>query len=287
MKKILFILFSLFLLIYCTGKKVTEDPLKTIFDFPKKLSEVSGMVVMDSLIWVIEDSGNEAEVYGLDSTGKITTTISLTGITNKDWEDLTKDASNNLYIGDFGNNGNIRKDLCIYKLNAGDLSSTEVQPSEIIRFYYPDQTDFPPKKSALFYDCEAFFELNGFFYLFTKNRSKGFDGTTYVYKVPNKQGTHAAQLMGTYQTCDTFNSCAITSAAVSSDGKKVVLLSHSKLWLFEEFIGDDFLRGKIKQVELHHVSQKESVSFKNHQTLLIADERANKIGGQVYEFILP
>lgn len=276
----------LFILISCTEKSVTQSTLDAVFELPKKLSEVSGLVVVDSLIWVLEDSGNETEVYGISKKGKIKTTLTLMNCTNQDWEDLTKDANNNLYIGDFGNNANERKDLCIYKLQTSDLQVTQVSPSEVIRFYYPEQKDFPPKKSALFYDCEAFFEFNGHFYLFTKNRSKGFDGSAFVYKVPNKSGRHAAQLMGSYKTCETFGSCAITGAAISPNGKRVVLLSHSKLWLFEDFTADDFLNGKIRQLDLSHNSQKESVSFKDDETLYIADERTKKIGGNVYEYSL-
>jgi hypothetical protein len=37
---------------------------------------------------------------------------------NIDWED-TKDKNGNLYVGDFGNNDNERKDLCIYKIDKG------------------------------------------------------------------------------------------------------------------------------------------------------------------------
>ena len=280
------LLFIGILSISCTKNSASQDTLNTVLEFPKKLSEVSGMVVIDRLIWVIEDSGNDTKVFGLSSDGEIKATLTLQNTTNQDWEDLTKDSQNNLYIGDFSNNANNRKDLCIYKIQAADLNSSEVNSKEIIRFYYPEQTDFPPKKNELFYDCEAFFEFNGSFYLITKNRSKGFDGTTYVYKVPNKAGTHAAQLLGKFKTCETFNSCAITGATISPDGKKVVLLSHSKLWLFEDFEADAFLNGKVTMLELNHSSQKESVCFKDATTLLIADERTKKIGGKVYEYSL-
>jgi hypothetical protein len=40
--------------------------------------------------------------------------------------------------------------------------------------------------------------MNGNFYLFTKNRSKGFDGTFLVFQVPNKEGDFEAKLIGSY-----------------------------------------------------------------------------------------
>jgi sugar lactone lactonase YvrE len=43
--------------------------------------------------------------------------------TNIDWEDITKDKDGNLYVGDFGNNDNERKDLCIYKIDKKSLTT--------------------------------------------------------------------------------------------------------------------------------------------------------------------
>lgn len=112
--------------------------------------------------------------------------------------------------------------------------------------------------------------------MFTKNRSKGFDGTTLIYKIPNKEGTHKAQLLGKYKTGADYNDSAITGAAISPDSSKFVLLSHSKVWLFEYFKDDDILNGKISILELNHYSQKEAVCFKDNNTLLIVDEKDKK-----------
>ncbi|MGV3697996.1 hypothetical protein [Flavobacterium sp.] len=265
----------------------STDKLVPLFKLPKQVKECSGIItdVDRDLIWAIADSGNENTVFGLNEDGNVAKTLTLNNARNIDWEDITSDQAGNLYIGDFGNNDNKRKDLSIYKINP-DAQATELQTLFRISFYYPEQTEFPPNKKSLFYDCEAFFELNGSFYLFTKNRSKGFDGTTLIYKVPNTEGNHAAQLLGRYKTGDDYNNSAITGAAISPDRSKFVLLSHSRIWLFEGFKGDDFLNGKITQLELNHYSQKEAVCFKDNQTLLIADEKDKKTGGNLYEVSL-
>lgn len=263
----------------CQNDKSKTVAITTKFALPEKLSEVSGIVATDSLIWVIEDSGNKTELYGLNDEGKIEQTIQVDKISNIDWEDLTNDNKNNLYVGDFGNNDNDRKDLVIYKISTLNSENT----IEKINFYYPEQTDFPAKKKEKLYDCEAFFLYQNNFYLFTKNRSKGFDGTTLVYKIPALAGNHPAQLIGKFKTCSNFNSCAITGATVSPNEQKVVLLSHDRLWLFEEYEGDAFLDGKITELALDHHSQKEAVDFKDEDILFIADEKTKKIGGNVYE----
>lgn len=283
MKSFIFLL--LFSMLFSCSGTSQEIPTNT-----KKLSlkEASAVAVskVSDLIWVAEDSGNKNRIYGLTPDGKITHTVTLENAKNVDWEDLTADEEGNLYVGDFGNNDNIRKDLCIYKVNAGDLKNeTAVSPSKI-EFYYPEQKQFPPKKSELFYDAESFFIYKGNFYIFTKNRSKGFDGTVMLYKVPNQSGNHKAQLLGKFKACDNYHKCAITSADISPDGKKIALLSSSKVWILSDFKADDFLNGKTEMFELNDVTQKEGICFKDDQTLLIVDEKSKKTGGNLYEIKL-
>lgn len=259
--------------------------IKEEYALPKHLKEVSGIVFTNSsqLSWVLEDSGNANKIYGLNNKGILEKSITIAQTQNIDWEDITKDSKDNLYIGDFGNNANERKDLAIYKIDKDSLNNESVIPSYKISFVYPEQTQFPPKKTKLLYDVEAFIEYKNNFYLFTKNRSKGFDGTILLYKVPNKAGFYQAQLLGQFKAEGDYQNAAITSASISPDGKKVVLLSHSQLWIFQNFTSDNFFLGKVNRVSLNHFSQKEAICFKDNKTLLMADEKTKKIGGKVYQ----
>ncbi len=281
MKKIILI-FSVILFISCDQK---TDKLNLLFELPKDLKEASGICydATNNLIWTLEDSGNENEIYALNNQGKILKTIKLEDVKNNDWEDITQDKLGNLYVGDFGNNDNERKNLAIYKVNATDLIKEKVEKTTKISFNYPEQTDFPPSKKKLFFDVEGFIEMNNNFYLFTKNRTKNGDGTVYVYKIPNQGGDHEAKKIGAFKTCGDFETCAITSAAISPNGKQIALLTHSRIWFFDGFNDDNFITGKTSVFELNHNSQKESICYKNDLTLLIADEKSKKTGGNVYE----
>ena len=90
--------------------------------------------------------------------------------------------------------------------------------------------------------------------------------------------------MGEFKTCDNYNHCAITAASISPDETKVAVLTHDKVFLFENFKGDDFLNGLKTTLELNHFSQKEAISFINNDKIFIADEKAKNTGGNVYEF---
>jgi hypothetical protein len=267
----------LILLAACAGSK--ENKLKEIATLT--LKEVSGLEYINGNLYALEDSGNKNRFYRLNPDGTIAQNYNA-GFKNVDWEDLATDAQGNICIGDFGNNESDRKDLAIYKMAAGKPDSLLYK----ISYTYEDQTEFPPKKSGWLFDVEAFFEYKGSFYLFTKNRSKGFDGTVTVYKVHDAPGSHTARKMGTINTCDNYKRCAIAGADISPDGKKAVLVSGENIWLLTDFGNGDFVNAKIKQLNLGHLSQKESICFKDSDTLLIADEKDDGVGGKLYEVTL-
>ncbi len=280
MKKIL-IAIVVITLFSCNSQNKTSN-ITQVAELPKELKEISGIAYSNNLIYSIEDSGNENQVTVLDTSGTITNKIVVNNTQNIDWEDLTFDTKGNLYIGDFGNNDNTRKDLAIYKIDQSNLKQKTTDIAYKISFDYPEQTEFPPKKKNLLFDVEAFFEYNNNFYLFTKNRSNHFDGTSYIYKIPNRAGHHHAQLIKKITTCTDYHHCAITSAGISPDGSKFVLLTHSKIWLFENYSPDTITNAKMTELDLDHFSQKEAICFKNNDALLIADERVKKEGGKLY-----
>src|SRR6187402_2169888 len=143
-----------FILIACQN---SSDTLTKLYSLPKKLKEVSGIIYdeKNNLFWTLEDSGNANKIYGLNvKNGTIEKKITIKNTSNTDWEDITKDKEGNLYIGDFGNNDNVRQDLCIYKIDKKSLNKENAIPVYKISFSYPEQKMFPPKKKALFFDAE-------------------------------------------------------------------------------------------------------------------------------------
>lgn len=284
--KTLKIFLASILFISCVNS--STEVIEEVFSMPKQIKESSAVEVTEKsdLIWTLEDSGNEPLLFALNLKGEIVNTVEITDEKNNDWEDLTSDKDGNLYIGDFGNNDNDRKDLAIYKISASDLSKTATLVAEKITFFYPQQTLFPPKKSERFYDVESFFLFEDNFYLFTKNRSSKFDGTTLLYQVPNQLGNHAAKLISSFKTCDNFNHCAVTSADISPDGKKIALLSADKVWIFTDFTSTNFLSGKVEQIDLNSFTQKEGICFVGNDELYITDEKDKKTGGKLYRLLL-
>ncbi len=282
--------FSIILLyIFIIGCTPNYGQLKHLSRLPKVLKENSGIetIQKDSTVWVINDSGNKAHLYQVGFDGKMRRELRVKQAGNKDWEELTKDQDNNLYIGDFGNNDNTRKDLTIYKVPNPETIKGEDIKAEKITFEYPEQKKFPPKKKERYYDAEAFFYYRGSLYIFTKNRSKPFDGISFLYKIPARKGHHKAERIGQYAFCTDEDSCRITAAAISPDEKTVALLGHDRVWLFSGFRDDRFFGADTTEIlSLGHHSQKEGLCFTDNNTLLLSDEGKGSSGRNLYELRL-
>lgn len=276
---------ALSLLTACSSKS-QETRIQEVFTLNADHKEISGMVFHHNTqkLWMLQDKGNASELYVYSPEGTFEKTLHINNQKNTDWEDLSQDAEGNLYIGDFGNNDNNRKNLQILKLNATSLQQTTADISQTTTFYYEDQKDFPPKKNQLMYDCEAFIATNTAFYLFTKNRSKGFDGSFYVYKIPNQNGHFKAEKIAVLKSCDRYKNCAITGAAINQKNNQLALVSHNYVYLLPFQNDDSFKQEHLVIQELGHTSQKESITFKNNNELLIADEKDKTSGGKVYLF---
>jgi uncharacterized protein YjiK len=222
------------------------------------------------LIWTIEDSGNDSDLLGLDSSGKIVKKVAITNASNIDWEDLTSDKDGNIYIGDFGNNNEKRKHFRILKINHNDLDRKTAE-AEIIDFTVP--------KKKYSKDFEAFFLYNNSFYIFSKETKKFI-----TLQVPNSPGKHKAVLRSDFNLDGKNNK--ITAADISDDGKSIVLLNHDKVWKITDFKNDDFFSGNIEALPFDHNSQKEGVCFKDSTSIYIIDERNGDEGGNIYTFKL-
>ena len=278
----------IFLLVVAQGcaQKTPFGILQPQGKFSSKLKEVSGMETTPSgNLWVIEDSGNQDKIYEVDQKAKTIKSKKIAHAKNVDWEDLTTDTEGNLYIGDFGNNNNSRKDLTIYKITKGQLGKKEPKAQKI-EFQYPQQNSFPPEKDSLYFDTEGFFHSQGYLYIFTKNRTRPYSGKTLVYRVPDQEGSYKAELLDSLFLCGDQDRCSVTSADISPDGNTIALLSYGQVFLITGFHLPAFSKAHIETIDLYCSTQIESICFLDNKTLLVADEE-NRFGGrQLYRYVI-
>jgi hypothetical protein len=270
--------------------------LRTVCKHPPQLSEASGLIAASpNAFWSFNDSGGEPKLYEFDSSGTMRRFIYIKNATNVDWEEITIDHKNNvLYIGDFGNNSQARRDLVIYKINNISaihmVNLPDTVTAERIEFVYEDQTAFPPPDILKTFDAEAMLVNSDSIYIFTKDfYSKPYKGITRIYTLPTRPGKHIAQLSGVFETDESWKyRGAITAAAMGSTGK-IALLSYQKIWVWQnQSTLEQFWLNPAKKLRfgLHQFSQKEGMAFdKNNDCILyINSEKVKILGGHLTRF---
>lgn len=247
-----------------------------ISELDSALSEISGLSFLnDTTLVAHNDSGNEPLLFLLNLRGEIIKTIHVSGVKNRDWEDLTTDRKNYLYLADFGNNNNRKKKFQIYRFSFQDLLTKDsIRPDEIT-YSYPDQHAFPPADSALHYDAEALAFYRDSLYVFTKCRTVPFDGLSFVYRIGAEPGEQIpVQLPPIFLGKRGFWKDAVTAGEILGD--TLYLLTYNR-FLAYRIVGNrvEFLYEHITG----RLTQKEALALRRHGEIWIADEQHRLLGG--------
>lgn len=256
-----------------------QNKLPKKINLPNELREASGLYYASSdSLWWHNDSGDQPRLILTDAKGQLKKQVLLKAL-HQDWEDITADNQGNIYIGDFGNNQNQRKDLKIYIYHA----ATESLDS--ILFNYPDQQAFPPAPAQCNFDMEGFFWHQDTLHLFSKNRLLKGNYYTKHYTLPALPGTFTATLQDSIY----LKNRVVTAAAISDEGQHVALLAYYfKKWLnlipitrttiytFQNIDQQNFFKSKMQKKRVGKFlipTQYECLDFIDNQTVYIATER--------------
>jgi len=281
MKKYLFIaiILSSFLSNSSFGQKTRIGSLD------KQLNEISGLAfINDSIIVGHNDSGDAPKLYFMNLKGKIKHTCLITNAKNIDWEDITYDGSKYLYIADFGNNDNNRKDLVVYKVNAIEALENKQSTAEEIKFKYAEQNAFPPSKDMLLFDAEGIAYSNNELYIFTKCRAQPYSGVSYFYKLPTKPGDYI--LTKSYEISlgkDGWWKDSNTAAEFYNG--LFYLLTYNRLVVMK--LNDTGFE-QVNEYIMEPISQFEAIAINKKGEIVLADEENTLLGGgNIYQVKFP
>lgn len=247
-----------------------EFPFSEVGSMSAFAPESSGLVFMDGFIYTFNDSGNQNEFYKVNAEdATLVQTITITNHENIDWEDITVD-ENYIYIGDFGNNNGIRRDLKVLKIAksqfVNEISNAVNVTAEVIEFSYSEQTSFESSNSHNF-DCETLISKGDSLYLFTKNRG---DNATNVYKLSKNPGQY------TLISLTSFNvNGRLTGGDYNSQINEVVLIGYSSghknsfIYCLSNFNEDLFFSGNITKKIIGNASndwQTEGIAYNTNDS---------------------
>lgn len=230
----------------CLYNNASVTPASSV-NLPALLEENSGAVIWNDLVWTHNDNSDKT-LYGIDTlNGTTQNTYLLSGITNVEWEDISRD-SNYLYIGDFGNNANgNRQNLRIYRVSINSLLNNN-PVCDTINFSYSDQTNFTPTgANNTDFDCEALIVTADSIFLFTK---QWVSEETALYALPKTPGTHIAQWRAVLDV-----NGLITGATLLENKKVVALCGYSGLmqpflYLLYDYQGSSYFSGNKRKLTL-------------------------------------
>jgi hypothetical protein len=255
----------------CEYASASVEPVSFV-NLPAEVEETSGLIIYNDTLYTHNDN-TDINLYTLDSiSGAVVHTISLTGATNRDWEELAQD-SDYFYIGDFGNNvsGN-RQDLNILKISKQSVGAGNPQ-IENINFVYSDQTDLSPKNNnSTDFDCEAMVVSQDSIYLFTK---QWVSKKTSVYALPKTVGSHIAKFKATFDV-----NGLITGAAYLEEKKLIVLCGYSGFvspffYLLYDYKEHDLFSGNKRKINMNGgmgFHQAEGIATKNGLGYFVSNE---------------
>ncbi|WP_194350002.1 hypothetical protein [Pontibacter beigongshangensis] len=229
-----------------------------------RISESSGFArATDSTFWTHSDAGGPNQLYLFNLKGDLLQTVQVP-VRNQDWEELAQDTEGNMYIGEFGNNTNTRRNLRIYKLQP----ETHALP-DTIRFSFADQQEFPPPRKRRDYDMEAFFFHNDSLHLFSKSWPVSSRKTTRLYQLPAQQGIYQLQPQQELR----LNS-SVTAADIDAEQNSFALLGYGRLYLFQlPDSGRVTLQDRRFCLPLGRTGQAEAVLFLSEDQLLVGNEK--------------
>jgi hypothetical protein len=251
----------------------------------RRIGESSGVVASrrhPGLLWTLNDSGGDPVLFLTDTTGASLGAFTVSAATNVDWETLGRGRCGEaecLFIGDTGDNGERRHSVTLYRIpEPVPLSPPRdavVDGTRAVRVEYPDRP----------HDVEALYvEPDGSVVLITKGRSRGI----LSFRVPARAwptgGAVRAERLDSLPIAPSLSrGRAVTGAAISPDGRRVVVRTYRELWFFtradDGHLTLDPARPVCDVTGLQR--QGEAVDWWEGETLVLTSERGSARAGTI------
>ena len=201
------------------------------------LDEISGAAASrdhKGVIWVHNDSGNDAEVFAIDASGAQLGRVSLPDLSARDWEDMALGPGPDpdrdyLYLADIGDNRASREEVLIHRIPEPNPTSEVAPGGETLHVTYPEG---PAEAETLLVD-----PVSGDMLIVGKTIS----GLTPVYRLAGtidwslpQEATHLGEIgLGTFAVA-TGGDAGITL---------IVIRTYDEVFTWERRPGEDLAAG--------------------------------------------
>ncbi len=229
---------------------VIFDSIPVIKIISSAINETSGIAdskLNPGYLWVQEDNDNPIQLYLLNHNGNVAKKIHIKNVVNRDWEEVSL-VGNEIYIGEIGDNNLVYPTYSFYKFSEPLFSVDTVYNADNIQFVYPDGS----------HDAEAFLvdPATKDIYIITKR-----DQPSKMYKLGFPYKTSA---INTVSFVGDLNYNGVVGAAVSPDGKEIIVKTYTNLYYYSRRGNDDIsetLKKEHSKIAYIIEPQGEAVSF--------------------------
>lgn len=159
------------------------------YTLPNELHEISGIITLDQgfSFYAINDGGNPAIIYHLDSIGQIIRRIKIPNASNIDWEDMTTDFKEYVYISDTGDNKRKRPEKKVYKIKINELQNKNEVFAETLNLnFLTIKSEKSSKNLNKTHDIEAVYWQNNELVFFQKLESQKMP-ISWIYRADQNQ----------------------------------------------------------------------------------------------------
>lgn len=200
-----------------------------------RIREASGLVASVSnpeMMWTHNDSGNAAEIFLMNETGDVKSTVHLAGIKNRDWEDIAVGSGPDagkpyLYVGDIGDNNSVYDEKILYRIEEprllNGITDTTITNVEKINFKLPDGKR----------DTEAFIidPISTDLYIFSKREQQ-----VNLYKLSHPLSTTGT--MTAERVLEKLPFTLIVAADISADGTEILVKNYDNVFYWKRVPGE-------------------------------------------------
>lgn len=225
------------------------------------LDEQSGMAASKKFtnrLYHNNDSGDGPFFYMTDLKGAHTREIKIKNWNPTDVEDMalgTFQGKSCLFLADIGDNDEERESIKYAVIVEEENFESEVTPLKVFHIQYPDRA----------HNAEAtVVDSAGNLYVITKEK----EGSAKVYKLSAEALSDSSlrktfEYWGKIHLPEDISSMAslVTSAALSNDGKTLLLLTYNNLYEVQADFSNKLEISNAKTIKLQNLIQQESVTF--------------------------
>lgn len=252
------------------------------------LDEISGIAMsrVNTLgyAWVHEDSGGPNKVFLLNQTGTTQASYTLSGILNRDWEDIAigpgpSAGVNYIYLAEIGDNLKIFSNYYIYRFPEPNIAGKTlpyngtISGINKIQFKYPDKK--PRNAETLMVD-----PLTKDLYIVSKESS----GNANVYKMAYPQSTSSVN------TLTLLGSISVVTAVggdISADGSEILIKNIGSVYYWKKTSANQSIWSLLQTAKttLTYTAepQGEAIAWaKNGTGYYTTSEKANNVTPVIY-----